>query len=676
MEKILSPLIASQFPAIYLEEGPNLVAFIQSYYEWMEQQGNVGYMIRSIQEYRDIDSTLQQFLTYFQNDYLGGLPAAILSDKTLLIKHIKEFYLAKGSFRATQLLFRMVFNEEVDINKPGDFVLRASDGDWTVPQYIEVSDSPYLQQLVGTKVYGTTTSSTAIVEQYVVKNINNKVINVLMLSSLNGNFAYGEIILSNNISGMIPAQAPIIFGSLSSISIIQGGANYKVGDILNVQGTGFGAQARVISTEAQNGLVAFNLLNGGYGYSMDATVQVAGGYGQGADFSVGALVDQQTFTINTDIISNYINTQLDIPSYGYILYYTGLSGGFTNGETVTQTANVVGLDVNYISGAPIVVGETFSNSTLGISGLTVSCSNGSYIVVTGNNSMLGKVDPIPHTGITLLASNNSVVSINCTIPKYTVTGNGTVTASNSSSVSINNSNGQFINEAIVTGSTSGAIATVINADRQTNWQFPSVNIPNITNMDVEIQNVLTYNTKVIGTISYINNINPGSGYSGNPVVTITEPEIIQLQIPDNNGGVWGSDAIVTAIANSTSGIVTNLQVVDAGFGYEPDEILTLSSNNTTVVSGIASVALNGVSAGYWKDNRGFLSDRNYLQDSDYYQAYSYELVASRMLSTYQQLVQDFVHPCGMKLFGKYSLKDNELASTSTIVNSTVAQIST
>lgn len=678
--KIISPLIASQFPNIYLEEGPNLVAFIKAYYEWMEQEGNVGYMIRSIQEYRDLDTTLNEFLSYFQNDYLAGLPSNILSDKTLLIKHIKEFYLAKGSFRATQLLFRMVFNEDVEINKPGDFVLRASDGQWTLPQYIEVSDSPYLQDMVGTKIYGTTTKSTAIVEQYVIKNINNKVINVLMLSSLNGKFAYGELVISENITGMNPAQSPIIFGSLSSISIIQGGANYNIGDILSVQGSGFGAQARVIGTETQNGKVTFNLLNGGYGYSMDAVVQVAGGYGSGASFEIGALVDQQIFNLNTDKINLYYDTEIDQPSYGYILYYTGLSGQYTIGEYVTQSSNVVTLDVKYLSGSPIQVGDTISNSSLGISGLTVSSSDSTYLVVTGNNAMLAAVGTVPGSGMILKSSSNAVVSVNSTFPMCTITGNGTVTHTNSTSVTINNisgltvnSAGQFINQSIVHGVTSGAIATVTNAARQTNWNFPSINIPNYTNLDVQIQNVLTNITKVIGTISYINGIDPGEGYSTNPVVTVTDPLIIDLQIDDGNGNFWGNDAIVTGIANSTSGIVTNIQIVDSGFGYEPNEILELSSNNVTVVTGIASIDLNGVSAGYWKDNRGFLSDINYLQDSDYYQAYSYELIASRMLSSYQQLVEDFVHPCGMKLFGKYSLKDNELSTTSTIISSSIVQ---
>lgn len=663
MEKIISPFIASQFPEIYREEGPTLVAFIQAYYEWLDQVGNVGNLTRSIQDYTDIDTTLDQFISYFTNTYLNGIPVNVVSDKRLLVKHIKEFYQAKGSFRATQLLFRIVFNEDIDIVYPSDFILKGSDGTWVVPRYIEVTDSPYLSKLIGKQIYGSTTNATATVEQYIVKTFNNKIVNVLILSNLKGNFSYGELILNDSI-GMSVSASPIVFGSLSSISITQGGANYNVGDILNVVGSGVGGRARVISTREENGTVSFQLINGGYGYSLGATVEVSGGYGTGASFSVGGLIDTQVFSINTDYINLYYNTQLEIPSYGYILYLTGISGTFQIGESVTMSANVLPLDITYLSGNSAVTGDIFSNTSLSISNVSVVESQGSYLLVTANTAMLNKINPLPSGGIILTSTSNSVIEINSTIIPYTLSGNGTVFAVNSSSISLNNINGRFSNTFSVKGLTSNAIGTVLNSYRATNWMFPSVNIPDVENLDTSILNTLTYDTKIIGTISYLNNINPGIGYSSNPVVTISEPEIAALQIPDNIGGYWGQDAVVTASANSSYGIVTGIQIIDSGYGYVPNENVVLDSNNVFSVNGISSVYNTGYSSGYFKDRKGFLSDQNYLQDSNYYQAYSYEIIASRMFSTYKKLVEDFVHPCGMKLFGKYALKDYNLSSSS------------
>ena len=37
IEQKISPLIKSMFPSFYMEEGPNFVAFMEAYYEWLEQ---------------------------------------------------------------------------------------------------------------------------------------------------------------------------------------------------------------------------------------------------------------------------------------------------------------------------------------------------------------------------------------------------------------------------------------------------------------------------------------------------------------------------------------------------------------------------------------------------------------------------------------------------------------
>ena len=40
IEKYVSPFIQSHFPAFYKEYGPNFIAFVKAYYEWMEFTGN------------------------------------------------------------------------------------------------------------------------------------------------------------------------------------------------------------------------------------------------------------------------------------------------------------------------------------------------------------------------------------------------------------------------------------------------------------------------------------------------------------------------------------------------------------------------------------------------------------------------------------------------------------
>ena len=64
-EKTISNLIESQFPLFMQEGGPVFVEFVKSYYRWMEESGGVINEARHLGEYRDIDSTVDNYLIYF-----------------------------------------------------------------------------------------------------------------------------------------------------------------------------------------------------------------------------------------------------------------------------------------------------------------------------------------------------------------------------------------------------------------------------------------------------------------------------------------------------------------------------------------------------------------------------------------------------------------------------------
>ena len=100
-----SLLIEQQFPDFVRDEGPNLVAFLKAYYEWMEQDGQVVERSQNLAKYRDLDNTLNQFVQYFQAEIADQIPRTMAADKKKLLKHIKDLYRAKGTEKAWQLLF-------------------------------------------------------------------------------------------------------------------------------------------------------------------------------------------------------------------------------------------------------------------------------------------------------------------------------------------------------------------------------------------------------------------------------------------------------------------------------------------------------------------------------------------------------------------------------------------
>ena len=153
LEKYVSPLIPSQFPSFYHDDGRDFVEFVRAYYEWLELPENVGYMSRSTLENIDVDETLDSFLKYFKRNYASPFPAKTAIDTRMLVKHATDLYLAVGTTKAIELMFRMVYGKIVFVTTPGDNVLRASDGTWITPHYVEVSDSPYLINMVGRQVH-------------------------------------------------------------------------------------------------------------------------------------------------------------------------------------------------------------------------------------------------------------------------------------------------------------------------------------------------------------------------------------------------------------------------------------------------------------------------------------------------------------------------------------------
>lgn len=62
--------------------------------------------------------------------------------------------------------------------------------------------------------------------------------------------------------------------------------------------------------------------------------------------------------------------------------------------------------------------------------------------------------------------------------------------------------------------------------------------------------------------------------------------------------------------------------------------------------------------GYFETNNGFLDDSIYIQDSKYYQAFSYVLKIDERLASYSSVVKTMLHPAGMALFGEFNITNN------------------
>lgn len=115
----------------------------------------------------------------------------------------------------------------------------------------------------------------------------------------------------------------------------------------------------------------------------------------------------------------------------------------------------------------------------------------------------------------------------------------------------------------------------------------------------------------------------------------------------------GENAIIDTEVNISTGAISELQIVDAGFGYVNNEEVQIRAANGFVMQGYASLLTHGFSQGFYLDRGGFLSEDKKLFDGDYWQNFSYEVRSSRTLDKYIRMLKEVVHVSGTKIFGAF-----------------------
>lgn len=271
VEKNISKFIEQQFPEFYRTEGEKFVAFVQAYYEWMESNNRELYHARNLTNYRDIDNTIEDFILDFKNKYLSNIQFNIATNKRLFVKNALEFYRAKGTERAVDLFFKLVYGIEARVYEPSRDVFKLSDNEWEDKKYIEMVPSPTNINFVGKQIFGASSRASAFAERLVRVKKGNLYIEVIFLSALNGTFETNEQVEAWDEDGVSRYRNEII-GSLTSFEISASDPNFVVGEEVIVEG-GEGKKGRAIVTsiESEVGVVSFDMIEyeTGWGYSAD-----------------------------------------------------------------------------------------------------------------------------------------------------------------------------------------------------------------------------------------------------------------------------------------------------------------------------------------------------------------------------------------------------------------------
>jgi hypothetical protein len=298
-----SNLVLSQLPE-YVRDNPeyaNFNLFLKAYYEWMETTGKVTDRSKNLLNYKDVDATTEEFIDYFNNEFLPFFPRESLISQEQAVKVARQLYQSKGTPGSYEFLFRVLYNTDVEIFNTKDSVFKASAGTWYIAKSLKLlSANPYFLQTKNYRIFGEVSKSIATIEAAVL--VGNKT--EIFISNIQRLFNSGEtvrIVDSNNqdvLFGGNVLRAKIV-GQISQIKVnpTSRGLTYQPGDPVVVYGglnanvaNPIGATA-IIGEITKGSIQRINVVEGGYGYSMkpNTTIIIEDSAISGARANVGSI---------------------------------------------------------------------------------------------------------------------------------------------------------------------------------------------------------------------------------------------------------------------------------------------------------------------------------------------------------------------------------------------------
>ncbi len=327
----ISVRVEGQLPDFVKQDHATFVAFLEAYYEYLEQTGKPYEIVGNLRNYFNIDKTVDDFLQYFKTQFGKDIPEAVFanSNKPHVIKRLRDFYRSKGSEKSFQFLFRLLYQEEIEFYYPSVDMLRVSDGRYTkdkILRCIDTSGSSAIFDFTGKTITGGTSGTQGIVELVLKEQVGVFEVSTIYLSKVVGTFIDNETItdgtntftLDRMVTGYtitypgngysVEDNIPIVgggagasgaqflvssltTGSITTYAIPTAGTGYVVGDKLTINNTGKleidGRTCSVLvkTINGSGGITAVEFEHNGFGYKSIPTVS-GGGSGTGASVTL------------------------------------------------------------------------------------------------------------------------------------------------------------------------------------------------------------------------------------------------------------------------------------------------------------------------------------------------------------------------------------------------------
>ena len=610
-------------------------------------QGNPVQTLQQLLEYADIDKTITDFLDQFRDSYLTAIPNTLASgvSKRNLVKNIRDLYRAKGTRRGHELFFRLIFGETPEIFYPKDNVLKISAGEWTTATVLRiVATQGDPTNLAGQTITQTVDvdlgaeASTVVVESVLQFQEGATTVFELILNvpSIDGTFISGATVTGvDNVNADL-AIAGTIQSIITGANVTDGGSFYTTNDVVTTSSL-VGEKAEISIVDVSPGSVEEVAIdNPGTGYSIGQDLYFNNANTEGTGASAKITCVGGAIAPEAGDISAY-----GMDTFDHIVYEdaTEATDAYSGNQIQLETQTFTDLGVAAEAGEVVNI-KTFSGGSGYEIVPTVVATTATIRWSTLAQTTSGQFK----AGETITTSGGA---------------SGTLAVLRTGNASIVGSTGTFAEYNTITGSTSGAKAVLTSVTTHgTGATF------------------VAWAQKDLGAVKGLEVTNFGTGYTSAPTLTVplkvlltrnineSTPQNLTLSTAFSVGdNITGQDSGATADVVSWDETRQILTLTMKTNSFNVGEIIRRGSvSNYAILAKKSQATLTadigtiGTTAGAFENDKGKVSESLMkIQDSFYYQDFSYVVRAGAAIADWRGSVKKAVHPAGFAVFGEVSI---------------------
>ena len=716
IEKSISFFINQQFPGIYREDGPELVQLARDYYKWMETSSNQSvYVSRRFFEYRDIDTTIKSLLIFYKNKYLADLELKE-SIVPFLVKNILDLYRRKGTRAGIELFFATFYKEyDIEVAYPSTKMLKPSNSEWKTGNFLQIIPNDNLftsangiqytyADLISRVITGTISQAQASVTKINSILINGRYTPIIYIDNVKGTFVRHDVIYTNINSEVVEFGS--VNGSLSKFTVDTAlEPDRQVGELVQIisdTNTGLGGEGVVTKV---SGLVdaraRYTIDSGGYGYTVANTSLLVSEQSIITDPSNTVKFEPYERLRDTNGNEAYVIGQ-NATNIGVKFTNKVDTNGFEHVRAISTLDRSPNIDLKFLGIQQNV--SSFNDSSPGILYPEGNPQNANTQVI----AELSNVETVEL--ITDLIQPHLTTQLNAADYEATAPMSGTA-----SPVTL----ATPLDEAFdISGIEIGKISLFENIDPGNLYDFDifarakddlvskfqkrsqTLRLANageaaLFNVGEIITEASTGITAEVTSIDIVNDVlyilpNSWNGLTGLNNILRTNNDSFNVAgvSTDYSSRAYGDNAVIDARAQFELGYIEEVAINNSGFaylsqaGFNSATLYSLSDTSQTLplATGTIEAEEAGKNKGYWKDFsshiNGYVTDPannavidSYynsgmrIQDSDFYQEYSYQIKSTLDKSQYEKLLKENVHLAGSKMFGDFIYKYDNTGTT-------------